>query len=161
MSKWLVPGRYYVSFPYSVYDPKILRVHRKEISSPKGFYLSFNGKTIKDGEFLGFTFDKEDFIKYRRVIRGGTGVYKPTSDGSWPTERLPKEQRYSARHFTLDKVFGGANLDGCNMVELPWYHKIDNWQNYTDYISSGNQLERPSKLFLSYREWNEIGVDTK
>ena len=23
MSKWLVPGRYYVSFPYSVYDPKV------------------------------------------------------------------------------------------------------------------------------------------
>ena len=159
ISKWLIPGRYYVSFPYSVYDPAVLRTHRKEISSSKPFYLKSGDKTIKDGELLGFTFDKNDFVNFRRVIRGGTGIYKPTDDGSRPTERLPAKHRYSARHFTLEKVFGGADLNNSNIVAVPWYYKINNWQSYTEYIKSSNQLERPSKLFLSYREWNEMGVD--
>ena len=162
MSKWLVPGRYYVSFPYSVYDPKIVREYRKKISSPEGFYLSFNGKTIKDGEQLGFTFDKNDFIKYRRVIRKeGTGMYISAEDGSIPRDRLPPEQRYSGRYFTLEKVFGGADLNNSKIIEVPWYYKIDNWDNYVEYIGSEHQslIRRPNKLFLSYREWNEIGVD--
>ncbi len=161
MSKWLVPARYYVSFPYSVYDPEMVREHRKSISSSRGFYLSYEGKTIKDGEKLGFTFDKDDFVKFRRVIRKqGTKLYKAPPPGQIPKEKLPPRDRYSARHFTLQKVFGGANTDNSSVVEVPWCYSLDNWEDYVRYISSAHKVDRPDKLFLSYREWNNIGVDT-
>ena len=162
MSKWLVPGRYYVSFPYSVYDPRVVREHRLKISSPEGFYLSHEGKTIRDGEKLGFTFDKDDFVKYRRVIRKeGKGLYKTPTEGIYPRERHPIGQRHTARYFTLEKIFGGANVDDSRVVELPWNYSIDNWEGYVTYMASEHQalMRRPNKLFLSYREWNEIGAD--
>ena len=56
-----MPDKYYVSFPYGVYDPEILRPHRKDISSERPFMLSHKGKTVQDNEYLGFTFDKDDF----------------------------------------------------------------------------------------------------
>ena len=162
MSKWLVPGRYYVSFPYSVYDPKVVRPYRKEISSPKGFCLSSDGKTIRDGAKLGFTFDKNDFINYRRVIRKqGTGLYKTPEVGAYPRERHPPGMRHTARFFPLEKVFADTDVENSRVVELPWSYSLDNWDEYVKYMSSEHQKEitRPNKLFLSYREWNEIGVD--
>ncbi len=162
MSKWLVPERYYVSFPYSVYNPEIIREHRKSISSSKGFCLSYNGKTIRDGEKLGFTFDKNDFINYRRVIRKeGTGLYKAPKEGSLPREKYDRSQRYTARFFTLKKVFSPTDIENSNIVELPWFYPIDNWDEYAKWIGSEHSglIERPNKLFLSYREWSEIGVD--
>ena len=162
MSKWLIPGRYYVSFPYSVYNPQVVREHRKQISSPKGFFLSHDGKTIKDGLKLGFTFDKDDFVKYRRVIRKeGVGLYTSPQVGLYPRQKHPPGQRNTARHFTLKKVFGCATLEDANVVELEWNYGIDNWDEYVKYMASEHQasIRRPNKLFLSYREWNEIGVD--
>jgi len=162
MSKWLVPRRYYVSFPYSVYDPKVVREHRLDISNQKGFCLSHNGKTIRDGEMLGFTFDKEDFLNYRRVIRKeGVGMYKSPTDGGFPRETHPVGQRYTARFFPLEKVFASTDVENSKVVSLPWSYNIDNWDNYVKYMGSEHQalITRPNKLFLSYREWNEIGVD--
>jgi len=162
MSRWLVPGRYYVSFPYSVYDPSIVREHRLDISSPRGFCLSHEGKTIKDGHKLGFTFDKHDFIRYRRIIRKeGTGLFKAPVDGLYPREKHPIGQRHTARYFPLEKIFAPTNLDKAKVVDLPWSYPIDNWDEYVTWMGSEHQslIQRPNKLFLSYREWNEIGVD--
>ena len=149
MSKWLVPTRYYVSFPYSVYDPSILRPHRGDISSKRGFCLSHNGKTIKDGVKLGFTFDKHDFINYRRVVRKeGVGLYKSPKKGEMPREKYPKGQRYTARFFTLQRIFRKTKVEENKIVEVPWYYDIDTWDEYANYIGSEEQqaIERPSEI---------------
>ena len=39
LSKWTMTNQYYVSFPYGVYEPNILRDHRKDISSPRPFFI--------------------------------------------------------------------------------------------------------------------------
>ena len=41
MSKWVIPDKYYAAFPYGVYDNRLLRKHRKNISSSKNFILTF------------------------------------------------------------------------------------------------------------------------
>jgi hypothetical protein len=79
ISKWTVPDKYYVSFPYGVYDATQLQQYRSNISSKAKFYLSYDGKTVCDGEYLSFTFDAEDWKKFRKIIRGGTGKYEPGS----------------------------------------------------------------------------------
>ena len=162
ISKWLIPQRYYVSFPYSIYDPEILRQYRKNISSKKGFFLSHEGKTIRDGLKLGFTFDKDDFVRYRRVVRKqGTKLFKRPEPGQIPKEKLPKQDRYSARFFTLEKIFGSSKVEEGLSVALPWYYPVDNWQEYAKFMASEHSglIKRPNDLFLSYREWNPVGVD--
>ena len=57
ISKWVCPSRFYTAFPYGLYDPQIVRPHRRDISSLTTFYLSHDNKTIIDGEYLGFSFD--------------------------------------------------------------------------------------------------------
>ena len=163
LSKWVVPRRYYVAFPHGVYDPEILRSHRRDISSERSFMLSCEGKTVKDNEYLGFTFDKDDFIKCRRKIREGTGKYNSEvlEYGLYPREKLPKEERYSATHFLLDKVFEPVIIDIENKVEVPWYYNIGSWDGYCDYLGSEDRklVQRPHPIFMKYHEWNEIGVD--
>ena len=53
---------------------------------------------------------KEDFINCRREIRKGTGEYtsEVLQDGIYPRNKLPHEERWSARHFSLDKIFTGS-----------------------------------------------------
>jgi len=162
ISKWLKPKRYYVAFPYSVYSPEVLRPNRKDISSSRGFFLSYDGKTVRDGEYLGFTFDELEYKKYKKVIRDGTGMYvagQSYTNGRGPTKKLSIEERWSARNFTLEDVFGNASTENCKIIELNCYYNIDSWDNYCYYMGVEKDMKRPSKHLISYSEFNEIGVD--
>jgi len=160
ISTYVVPNRYYTAFPYGVYPPEILRTYRKQISSERQFILSFLNTTIKDGEYLGFTFDAEDFKNCRRELRKeGTGRYVP---GKGLTEKmLPIEERWSARYFPLEQVFSSLSFEGALDVEVDWYFKIDNWEDYCEYMGSEMRkgMKRPSKALFDYHEWNPIGED--
>ena len=160
ISKWTSPGKYYVSFPYSVYPVEFLREHRVEISSKPNFCLTYNNKSVKDNQYTGFTFKPEDFIKFRKNLREkGTGAYTSNLENGMPREKLSVEERYSARFFELSDVFDIYNLE--TKVDLPWYHPIDNWENYCAFLSSKEreQIKTPSKDILSFREMNLIGHD--
>ena len=167
ISKWVVPDKYYVSFPYGVHSVRSLRKHRKAISDKKKFYMSHNGKTVRDGEFLSFTFDVEDWKQFRRIIRGGTGMYEP---GSYFDEKertvkgkvLPKDERYSAKHFSLEQVFGGIDITGQTIFETERYYNISSWENYCKYMGSdySKYVIKP-KMILKYHEHSPFGEDNK
>lgn len=164
LSKWITPDRYYVSFPYGIFPAdRVLRKHRRDISSTKSFFLSHEGKTVRDGEYLSFTFSPEEFIKYRRDLRQSATKKFVNSGDQIPKETLPLEERYSARYFSLDKVFGSAILDDANVVETPWYYNIGSWEGYCEYIASEDKkiIKRPSRTFFGYREFNGIGADNE
>jgi hypothetical protein len=146
----VAPDRYYVSFPYGVYPVEVLREHRKTISSRQPFCLTTGGESVIKGHYLGFTFDAEDFKKCRDVVKK-QGTNMMGSDG----KRLPLHKQYSARHFSLDKVFESVIID--KQIEVPWYHNIDTWSGYEQYIGSkeSKQIIRPERL--KYHEWNPIG----
>ena len=82
-------------------------------------------------------------------------------DGIFPREKLPKEERWSARYFSLDKIFKPVIIYKENKVEVPWYYNIDSWDGYCNYLGSEERklVERPHPIFMKYHEWNEIGVD--
>ena len=140
---------------------QIVRAHRKTISSLTPFALSHENETVADGKFLGFTFGKQDFLEFRREIRKGTGMYTAENlkDGKYPTVKLPLEKRYSARYFNLAKVFKRVMLE--EIKEVPWYHTIDNWEGYCNFLGSQDRLkiQRPPNYILNYREWNLMGAD--
>ena len=157
ISKWVIPDRYYVAFPYGIYDPELVIPYRTKISSKKDFHISFEGKTVKDNEYLGFTFDAEDFKEARRVIRKeGTGEFPEYNS----PVRLPVEERWSARFFELDKVFKCVKMGDTNL-ELSWYYNIGSWEGLKIYLGSKYSLDRPEGDVLGYHEWNLIGVDNE
>jgi hypothetical protein len=159
MSKWLTPSRYYVSFPYAIYDPSIVREYRQQIMSKQTFYLEYEGKTVKDGMYLGFTFNEEEYKNYRDHLREtSTGAYKPVPTGKYPSEKLPLEERYSARFFSLDKVFGIGDTSGANVVETPHYFNIDSWEGLRTYLGSDHRIYRHNTL-LTGKKFNRIGED--
>ena len=123
ISKWLAPRRYYVSFPYGVYDPWIPREHRKVISSEKQVFLSFEGKTVIDGEYLGFTFDADDYARLVSEVRQkSTGLFRDSEK----RERLPVDERFSYRNFSIKDVFESLNLSAAEEIQISSYYGIDN-----------------------------------
>ena len=67
ISKWINPERFYVSFPYSVYPPEILRPSRLSISKDINFALTHGEKSFKTNDMLGFTFNKKQMIKIKKL----------------------------------------------------------------------------------------------
>jgi hypothetical protein len=163
MSKWVTPDKYYVSFPLSVYPEDAPRQYRSLISSENNFFFCYNDKTVKDGEYLGFSFGPEDFIQCRRVIRKeGTREWKH-SGANIPSEKLPLEKRWSARHFSLDKVFEPVILLEQGVKELEWYYNLSNWEYYTNFLASeeAKKVKRPYEGLIKYHEWNGLGVENE
>lgn len=119
--------------------------------------MSSAGKTVADGEYLGFTFDSEEYKQYKRVItEQGTG-YRPSGTKFGDESMLPYQKRWSAVHFNLDTVFKSAKIAEAKVVELPWYDNIDSWHGLKNYLRSDRELEKPDKLIFPNRQWNKIG----
>ena len=146
ISKWMIPSRYYVSFPYGVYQPWEVYKHRKRISNKKPFFVCHNGKTVRDGEYLGFTLDAEEYKTYVTNVKSScTGGNKGISP----------DKRWSSRFFTIDKIFDSDIIDK-EMLEVSWYHKIDSWEAYHNYMSSEESrlIKCPGKSLLKRTEYN-------
>ena len=153
ISKWVAPKKYYVSFPYSVYDTKYLRKYRKEISSAENFSLTFSGESFKDNKMLGFSFDDNELSKAKELF--------VNAGNSMTAEDLQNEKDFFFRKLSLAKVFKHVILS--KTAELPWNFPIDSWESYCQYLSSEEKdlIRHPGRLILSYREANPIGTNIK
>jgi len=149
ISKWLTPNRYYISFPYGVYDPACVKGERKRISSPKPFFLSHNGKTIRDGEYLGFTMDAQEYNKYLWNVKD-----KCTGGSS----ALDRKKRWSSKHFLLDEIFDCAIINESSVKDLDWYYPIDGWERYVNFLSSPHSqtIKKPHSKMFSYHEYSKV-----
>ena len=149
LSEWMIPSKYYVSFPHGFFPAHQLREHRKIINSKKNCFISFNGQTVKDNNFMSFTFGKNDWLEFRRVIRTGTGI-RPPGTAYGEEKVLDPLERWSARFFGVDKVFEPLNLDSSHEIKVQDYFNLRNWEEYRTFISSSRamDLSRPSKLIL-------------
>lgn len=157
LSRCLPPDKFYVAFPYGVYNPEFLIPERKLLLR-KGmrFYVSYNKKTVRDGEYLGFAISVEDIKELRKTFR-------QKASGGYDSEgvMLRPEEKYSGRWFTLDTIFQYAIMSKTDMVaEAPWYYKITSWKEYWTYAARNPTLalERPHEAVLKYHEWNRLGV---
>lgn len=149
ISKWVIPSRYYISFPYGVHDPSIVFKDRKLISSADPFFLSFKGKTVKDGKYLSFTMNDKEYADY---------VYNLKSNCTGGDKELESQERWSSRFFSLDKIFKSGIIEKSNIKEVEWHYPIDSWEGYSNFMKSEHSLslQRPSdKMF---KKSNYYGV---
>ena len=146
ISKWIVPDKYFISFPMSVYDIYQIREHRQLISGrDKNFFLSHEDKTVLEGLPLPFTMTGEDYIQCRRDInKKTTKEYYNTEEGEqYPSKKLPLEERWSAKNFGLSEVFEKMSIKGAGTIDLDWHYDISNWQEYRRYMGSDNFIKKP------------------
>ena len=87
---------------------------------------------------MGFTFDSDSFKEFRKIARQGTGQKVPGQD-YLSTEVLPLEERWSARYFSLAKIFEPAIIEGAMIVDASWYYNIDSWQGLCNFLGSEEQ----------------------
>jgi hypothetical protein len=140
ISGWLTPTRYYVAFPYGLYDPALLRTHRAAISSrSEHFYLSYNDKTIADGELLGFTFGSRGFVRIRRQFRELEKSLRCEGNRN-PGKNLPLADVFNV----IDPDF----VESPSKIEVPSYNNISDWAGYTTYMRQQNLVERPKIKIL-------------
>lgn len=146
ISKWLTPDKYFVSFPYGISDPEQIRKLRKQIShKDENFFYSYNNLTVKDNLPLPFTLTGEEFVKCRRAINKKTtkGYLPPSPNQKYPSQKLPLEERWSARKFDFSDVFEHVQLEHSHIHELDWYYDVSSWDSYKQYMRSDNQIKTP------------------
>ena len=146
ISKWLTPEKYFISFPFGVFDIYFIRQHRKLIrDKQQNLFFKHNGQSVIDNQYLPFTMTGEDFKLCRRAINQKTTreYLPPLPDQKYPSHKLPLHQRWSARHCTLSEIYEPLNETPHTSVDLEWYNDVSTWSGYVEYISSNNLIDKP------------------
>ena len=139
MSQWVLPTKYFVSFPYGIYDPTIVKAYRDNIRGKQSFFLSHKGETVRDSKYLGFTFSPQDWPKFKHHVK------QQCTGGD---RAIPFEERWSSQHFTLDKIFNVDVISMDKKVEISEYHSMDTWDSLQVYYASDMKIPRPTRKFM-------------
>ena len=116
-----------------------------------------NNQTVQNNIYSSFTFGKNEFIKYRKNVRKGTGRWK----GSYGNmEQLPLEERWSARFFEPKDVFNDLDLEESNLLITNNFYNISNWEEYRNYMNSeySKVIEKPPADLFSYKEFHGVAT---
>jgi len=139
MSRWTRPTKYFVSFPFGIYDPSFVKNHRSKIRGNESFFISYQNKTVRENKYLGFTFFPDDWIIFKRHIK---------SQCSRGDKSIPLKKRWSSKNFTLDKIFNVSVISMDNIVEINQYFDLESWDNLSDFYKSELKIPRPTRQFM-------------
>ncbi len=145
LSSWAVPSKYFVSFPYGIYDPFPLVKNRARVRGDKSFYIHHEGETVRDNRYLGFTFFPDDWLQYKRNVK------QMCTGGD---RNIPAHERWSSRHFTLDKIFDLDIIEVQDKFEVDRYYTLDGWEEISKCYASGQKIYNPSKKFIKPYHFN-------
>jgi hypothetical protein len=156
LSVKVTPEKFFVSFPHRVYSAWNLQNLRKKIKDDKkNFYFTLEGKTIKDGAEVGFTFFKEDFERFKLDFKTkDKGAWEHTGNGVKGLYRKPIDQQYPAKRLTLDEVFASATLDDAVLLDCGKNNDISTWEGYAKYIATSKWYRMPKKV--KYFKYNKM-----
>jgi len=143
ISKWSVPDRFYVSSPFGIIPEKELKPLRRAIGDfRKDFYLTYDGKTALDGEYLSFTFNAKQYVEFKNKFNlmchnryKHFDLYRKENNVYYD-----KEESYSGRRLTIEEIFGWHKIEGVKF-EPSWYYRIDNWEGYCHYLGSEHRRQ--------------------
>ena len=149
ISSWLEPTKYYVSFPYGIYSPEVLKDNRSLLAGDKSVYISYKGETVRQNRYLGFSFSPQDWKQIHYDLKNNC------SGGS---RSLPFDQRWSSKNFTLDKIFNNDKIIIDSKKEIEWYFNLDSWDNLVDFYKSSyyNEYKVPNTKLMSEKRLNRI-----
>ena len=146
ISKWVVPDKYYISFPMAVFDIYEIRNQRKLINdNEKNFFLTYENMTVKDNLPLSFTMFGDDYLNCRRDINAKTTkqYYNTNENEKYPTRKLPLDKRWSARKFDFSEVFNKLCVKHAHNYKPECFFDISTWSGYNNYMTSQFVIETP------------------
>ena len=109
---------------------------------------------------MSFTFGKDEWLEFRRIIRSGTGRKVPGS--TWSDDiLLDPSEMWSARWFGVDKVFQPLVLAASHEIPVENYFNLRSWEEYTDFLSASRSIviRRPTKSILLGSRFNRVSSD--
>ena len=153
ISHWVVPDKYYISFPMSIHNVYALRKYRRQISEiSKNWFLTYDGKTVKDNVPLSFTMSGEDYIQCRRhVNQTTTREFLNPPPGEMPSEKLPLAERWSARYFDFEDIFEKVCEKDAHRQKAEWFYDLGSWDGYRDFLGSEKYVKKPAKALTRSR----------
>lgn len=156
VSQWIKPDSFYVSFPMGTYEPVLARPVRKQLINNIPVILQHDNKTVRDNEYLGFTFFPQDIPQFTDIIKAG--VRKTFRNENGDLTLLPKEERFEAARYDLNKVFGNYNPPNTYIRNVRWYYNISNWKNYRLFLGSveNSYLNKRRPNFIKARHISDF-----
>ena len=146
ISKWIVPHKYYISFPMAIFDIHKIRSERKLINdNEKNFFVTFGDKTVKDNMPLSFTMFGKDYLNCRRDVNTKTTkqFYNTKDNEKYPTKKLPLHERWSAKKFNFSQVFEKLCIENAYSYSPEYFFDASTWTGYSDYMTSNFILDKP------------------
>lgn len=147
ISDWLKPRKFYVAFPFGALPLENARKQRHCVLKRQNLFFSYQGKTVKDDEYLSFSFDSYDLVSCIRNIR--------SIERKWAEEQVKQGKICPSRHLPskkmkLSQIFGHLNYSTDVIEEVPWYYNLDGWENYCKFLGSEERktLEHDQHGFL-------------
>tara|TARA_R110002020_G_scaffold10804_2_gene41132 strand:+ start:742 stop:1452 length:711 start_codon:yes stop_codon:yes gene_type:complete len=141
VSKWTLPARFFVTFPWSGIGYWKFRKSRRTTSMMKQFYFKYKDQSAWTNEFIPFTFSPKDLREMRKnffakntILYRKISDYKP-SDTSW-AERLPPEEQHSGRRFTIEQMLEPVDNSGHTVIELDSYYNMYTWEGLREAITN-------------------------
>jgi len=158
LSNWFKPLVYYFSFPYGIFPIESLKNQRERILSLERTTLSYNGRSVKTGDFLPCVLPERDLLWLLKSYRKKS--ISTLSEQSY--KNIPLEQRTFNNILSLKDVFGELpNNDKEVAIEVPWYHDISTWDGIRRYYSSRDKfdfpIERCKDVFMQPKLWYGVG----
>jgi len=123
LSNWILPEKFYCSFPYGITDLETIRNNRKNISNCKKIKISYNNLTVKDNLHMSFTFDENDYFDCKSIL------HQKDLDNWQRTKR-------GATYYDLKTGLSAIDNNTDREIQLPWFYDISTWDGYVNYLNS-------------------------
>lgn len=123
LSTWILPEKFFCSFPYGITDYDTLRENRILIRSRNT--TSFHNKSlcVKDNLHMNFTFNEKDYFSCCNILKQrDLEEWQRTNRGSM--------------YYDLKTGLSALDISDSKMIELPWFYDISTWDGYREYMSS-------------------------
>ena len=75
--------------------------------------------------------------------------------------KLPPEERWSARWFSVSKVFDSLDFDNSLEIPVEGFYNVRSWEEYTAFITASRKMtiKRPTKSILTGTSYNKVAED--
>jgi hypothetical protein len=128
ISKWASPDVFFCSFPYGIVSEESMYEFRKHANKKKSTLMVYEGKTVKDNLMLPFTFTYKDFMRCKNHLNEyAVSVWEnaKNDDSDLPTI-----------HYSIKDVFNCLDASESSLVQCSWFHQINNWNGYKNFLNS-------------------------
>lgn len=139
ISKWLLPKRFLVVWPYGIVPESQIIDNRALLRGSRDVAFTWQDKTFKNSQFMPFTFSQDVYEECRIFFRD---TYTGKDTGR-----------------SIGDIFRPAKLDNFNKIDLEWYYDISDWDGYSKFIGSEHNKLCSRPKYMVTHKWYRLMDD--